>query len=89
MSYVELDAARDRFFDESCPECRGDLVELPRGNYSIVECSRGCGWWDEKRPFKICDAARNDDATGIEDRLAAAIKWAENRTPRCDIMRWP
>ena len=36
--------------DACCPECNGDLVELPHGAYSIREGARGCGWWDETRP---------------------------------------
>ncbi len=68
-----------------CPECSGNLIELPHGPYSILECVRGCGWWDEKRPVK-----KWDDAASSGDRLGAAMKWAvaqwaESRAPRCDI----
>lgn len=69
-----------------CPGCNGDLIELPHGLYSISECARGCGWWDEKRPLEKLDS----DSDGDENRLGAALKWAiarwtESRSPRCDI----
>jgi hypothetical protein len=72
--------------DACCPECKGDLVELPRGPYSIRECARGCGWWDETRPPANLDSGA--DSSG--NRLGAAIKWAtirwaESRARRCDI----
>ena len=70
-----------------CPDCGAELIELPHGSYSIIECVKGCGWWDEKHPVKkLDDLASSDDAAGDEDRLGAAIKWAlESRAPRCDI----
>jgi hypothetical protein len=53
--------------DACCPECKGDLVELPRGPYSIRECARGCGWWDETRPPRTWTAVQ----------IAAEIGWAQ------------
>jgi len=69
-----------------CPECDGDLIELPHGPYSILECDRGCGWWDETHPPKKFD----NDADSGGDRLGAALKWAvvqwtESRALRCEI----
>jgi hypothetical protein len=71
--------------DACCPD-RGGELELPHGSYSILECGRGCGWWDETRPVKKWD----DDEDSRGDRLGAAIKWAavqwaESRAPRGDI----
>jgi hypothetical protein len=70
--------------DACCPECNGDLVELPNGAYSIRECVRGCGWWDETRPA----ANFESDADSRENRLGSALKWAIDRwseSRRCDI----
>ena len=71
--------------DDCCPDCKGDLVELAHGTYSILECARGCGWWDEAHP-----ASFNGDADSSGNRLGAAIKWATVRWAasgalRCDI----
>ena len=69
-----------------CPECASDLVELPYRDYLILECARGCGWWDEKHPVRKWEAADSEGGlTGNEDRLASAMKWAEIRAPRCEI----
>jgi hypothetical protein len=70
-----------------CPECGAELIELPYRSYCIIECVRGCGWWDEKHPVKKWDdVAINDDAASNDDRLSAAIKWAlEKQALRCDI----
>ncbi|MGD0290750.1 MAG: endonuclease domain-containing protein [Candidatus Binataceae bacterium] len=69
-----------------CPQCGGDLVELPHGLYSVIECARACGWWDEKHPVtKPLDAPSRDDRSGNKDRLGAALKWAESQAPRCGI----
>jgi Recombination endonuclease VII len=81
-------AVRSNFatqLETCCPECCGELVELPHGSYSVLECARGCGWWDETRPVK-----KSDDEDSRGDRLGAAIKWAavewsESRAPRCEI----
>jgi hypothetical protein len=69
-----------------CPVCDGDLVELPHGPYSILECSRGCGWWDEAPHSVNFDSDSDRD----ENRLGAALNWAiarwsESYAPRCDI----
>jgi hypothetical protein len=70
-----------------CPECGADLIELPYRHYSIIECVRGCGWWDEKHPVKKWDdVVIKGDASSNEDRLGAAIKWSlESQALRCDI----
>jgi hypothetical protein len=70
-----------------CPECGANLIELPHGLYSIIECVKGCGWWDEKHPVKELEIEVSaDDADISGDRLGAAIKWAmESRAVRCDI----
>ena len=71
-----------------CPVCGGDLVEFQHGNYFIVECARACGWWDEQRTVKERDgAASGDNSTNNEDRLAAAIRWAEIKAPHCRDLR--
>jgi hypothetical protein len=74
-----------------CPDCGADLIELPHGPYSIIECAKGCGWWDEKHPVKkLEDEVGADDARTNEDRLGAAIKWAvESRAVRCEICGEP
>jgi len=66
---------------QDCPACGGELVVLPHGGYSIIECARGCGWWDENHPVEKQVDFSSDDG----DRLRAAIKWAEDRAPRCEI----
>jgi hypothetical protein len=70
-----------------CPDCGGDLVELPHGLYSVIECARACGWWDEKHPVttNLFYSLTRDDSSGSEDRLGAALNWAEGQAPRCDI----
>jgi hypothetical protein len=71
--------------DSFCPECNGDLVELPHGQYSILECARGCGWWDEAHLAPNFDG----DADNGGNRLSAVFKWAaehsDSRAARCDI----
>jgi hypothetical protein len=73
-----------------CPGCNGDLVELPHGSYSILECARGCGWWDEKRAAADFESDSDGDTNNGGNRLDAALKWAivrwaESHAPRCDI----
>ena len=89
MEEERLSETRSEFVsktDARCPGCGSELVELPHGIYSIHECARGCGWWDETRPVKQWDEVTG----GNEDRLIAAFKWAADQSAdrlaaRCDI----
>lgn len=64
-----------------CPECGGNVVQLPLRNDVIVECASGWDWWDAQPTTTRRPKRTNEKRLRIAAAAKLEIPWAVLATP--------